>query len=84
MIPSRRDTSGGGDYDGQGTFCERYVVRYRNPHLSGILFDLPTGIAAAKAGIGGDLPRTEFVAGDFFEAVPPNADVYVVKKVIHD
>jgi hypothetical protein len=49
-----------------------------------VLFDLPAGIAAAKAGVGGDLPRTELVAGDFFEAVPPNGDIYVLKKVIHD
>ncbi|UDL89441.1 acetylserotonin O-methyltransferase [Mesorhizobium sp. PAMC28654] len=60
------------------------AILKRNPHLSGVLFDLPAGIASAKAGVGGALPRTELVAGDFFEAVPPNADVYVLKKVIHD
>lgn len=54
-----------------------------NPHLSGVLFDLPSGIASAHQGAGGDLPRTEFVAGDFFESVPVG-DVYVLKKVIHD
>jgi hypothetical protein len=51
--------------------------------LSGVLFDLPSGVAAAHEGVGGDLPRTEIVAGDFFESVP-NGDVYVIKKVIHD
>lgn len=60
------------------------AILARNPHLSGVLFDLPSGIAAAKAGVGGDLPRTELIAGDFFEAVPPNADLYVLKRVIHD
>jgi SAM-dependent methyltransferase len=55
----------------------------RNPHLSGVLFDLPTGVAAAHQGAGGDLPRTEFIAGDFLESVPVG-DVYVIKKVIHD
>lgn len=60
------------------------AILTRNPHLSGVLFDLPAGIASAKAGVGGPLPRAELVAGDFFEAVPPNADVYVLKKVIHD
>jgi hypothetical protein len=30
------------------------------------------------------LPRTEFVTGSFFESVPQGADVYVLKKVIHD
>ncbi|MEP6567448.1 MAG: methyltransferase [Mesorhizobium sp.] len=59
------------------------AILARNPHLSGVLFDLPSGIAAAQQGAGGDLSRTEFVAGDFFESVP-TGDVYVLKKVIHD
>ncbi|UVK57429.1 ubiquinone/menaquinone biosynthesis protein (plasmid) [Mesorhizobium sp. AR02] len=59
------------------------VILARNPHLDGVLFDLPSGVAAARQGAGGDLPRTEFVAGDFFESVP-TGDVYVIKKVIHD
>jgi O-methyltransferase domain len=59
------------------------AILARNPHLSGVLFDLPSGVAAAQQGAGGDLPRTELVAGDFFESVP-NGDVYVIKKVIHD
>ncbi|WP_460449092.1 methyltransferase [Alsobacter sp. SYSU BS001988] len=56
----------------------------RNPHLGGILFDLPSGVAEAQKGVGGPLPRTSFVAGDFFESVPDGADVYILKKVIHD
>jgi hypothetical protein len=56
----------------------------RNPHLSGVLFDLPAGVAAAQARFGGDLPRTELVAGDFFDVVPPGADIYILKRVIHD
>jgi SAM-dependent methyltransferase len=55
----------------------------RNPHLGGVLFDLPSGVAAAQLGAGGRLPRTEFIAGNFFESVPAG-DVYVIKKVIHD
>ena len=54
-----------------------------NPHLTGVLFDLPTGIEAARNGVGGPLPRCELVAGDFFASVPP-ADTYLIKKVIHD
>jgi hypothetical protein len=60
------------------------AILARNPHLSGMLFDRPAGVAAAKAGAGGDLPRTEFAAGNFFESVPIGADVYLLKKVIHD
>jgi hypothetical protein len=59
------------------------AILARNPHLSGVLFDLPSGVATAHQGAGGDLPRTEFVAGDFFESVP-SGDVYVIKKVVHD
>jgi hypothetical protein len=55
-----------------------------NPHLGGLLFDLPAGVAEAQKGVGGPLPRTSFVAGDFFESVPEGADVYILKKVIHD
>lgn len=55
-----------------------------NPDLGGILFDLPAGISEAKKGVGGPLPRTTFVSGDFFQSVPAGADVYVLKKVIHD
>lgn len=60
------------------------VILARNPHLSGILFDRPVSIEAAKTGLGGPLPRTKFIGGDFFEAVPKGADVYVLKRVIHD
>jgi hypothetical protein len=59
------------------------AILARNPHLSGVLLDLPSGVAAARERAGGDLPRTDFVAGDFFERVPAG-DVYVIKKVIHD
>jgi hypothetical protein len=51
--------------------------------LSAILSRHP-GVAAARSGAGGDLPRTELVAGNFFESVPSGADVYVLRKVIHD
>jgi SAM-dependent methyltransferase len=54
-----------------------------NPHLTGVLLDLPAGIEAARRGVGGPLPRCELVAGDFFAEVPA-ADTYVIKKVIHD
>ena len=60
------------------------AILARHPHVSGVLFDLASGIEAAREGAGGNLPRTEFVAGSFFESVPPGASVYVLKKVIHD
>jgi len=57
-----------------------------NPHLRGILFDLPHAAEGGRkqieaAGLAG---RAEFVAGDFFQAAPGGADVYLLKGVIHD
>ena len=76
--PFKRVVDVGG---GHGQLLSQILAR--NPHLNGVLFDLPSGVASARKGAGGALPRTEFVAGDFFEGVPA-ADVYVIKKVIHD
>jgi SAM-dependent methyltransferase len=78
FTPFKRVVDVGG---GHGRLLSQILAR--NPHLNGVLFDLPSGVAAARAGAGGALPRTEFVAGSFFDSVPP-ADVYVLKKVIHD
>lgn len=50
-----------------------------HPGLRGIVFDLPeTNREDAALGT-----RIEFVAGDFFESVPPG-DVYVLGTVLHD
>ncbi len=59
------------------------AILSRNPHLQGVLFDLPSGVAAARQGAAHALAGAEFVAGDFFQSVP-SADAYVIKKVIHD
>jgi SAM-dependent methyltransferase len=56
----------------------------RHPHLTGVLFDLPTGIQTAQARLFNFPPGTQFVAGNFFDSVPFGADVYLLKKVIHD
>ena len=51
----------------------------RHPGLRGIVFDLPeTNRDEARLG-----DRIEFVAGSFFDRVPP-ADVYVFSTVLHD
>ncbi|HEV7600230.1 MAG TPA: methyltransferase [Bradyrhizobium sp.] len=61
------------------------AILARHPHLSGVLFDLPSGLAdGPKPSARGDLPRAEFVAGNFLESVPTGADVYLLKKIIHD
>jgi hypothetical protein len=60
------------------------AILERHPHLLGVLFDLPSGIEAAQLGEGGPLPRATLVAGSFFDSVPAGADVYLLKKVVHD
>jgi SAM-dependent methyltransferase len=67
---------------GHGQMLSAIVTR--NPHLAGVLYDLAGGIEAARAGVGGPLPRCDLVAGDFFAAVPEGCDAYIIKKVIHD
>jgi hypothetical protein len=60
------------------------AILARHAHLSGVLFDLPSGIQMIRSAAGSNFQRTEFVTGSFFESVPRGADVYVIKKVIHD
>ena len=57
-----------------------------NPSLQGILFDLPHVVAAASGTLerAGVTDRCKTVGGSFFDAVPAGADVYVMKRVIHD
>lgn len=57
-----------------------------NSQLKGILFDLPEVIAGAQKMLAqeGVNERVETVSGDFFEAVPENCDVYMMKHIIHD
>ena len=48
------------------------------PHLDATLFDRPAAIEAARPHV----PKV--VAGDFFAAVPPGADAYLLSRVLHD
>jgi O-methyltransferase domain len=51
----------------------------RHPNLRGVVFDLPE-TTRDEAALG---ERCTFVAGDFFERVPPG-DVYVLSTILHD
>lgn len=57
-----------------------------NPHLRGILFDLPFVIEGAGKLLEqeGVSDRVELVSGSFFESVPADADTYMMKHIIHD
>jgi hypothetical protein len=62
------------------------AVLKAHPDMKGILFDLAAGLAGAAdrlnaAGLEG---RVTLVEGSFFESVPPSADLYLLKSIIHD
>lgn len=54
--------------------------------LHGILYDLPTSaeLAMSTLSSAGVADRCQIVLGDFFEAVPPGGDAYLLKSIIHD
>ena len=56
------------------------------PSLSGAVLDLPEAQAGALATFAeaGISDRAEFVAGDFFEAIPAGFDVHLLTAVLHD
>lgn len=57
-----------------------------HPDAHGILFELPHAMAGARECLEnmGLADRCQFLAGDFFEAVPSGGDVYILKNVLHD
>jgi SAM-dependent methyltransferase len=79
--PLRRVVDVGG---GSGQFLAALLPR--NPHLRGVLFDQPSGLAGAKEVLAsaGVLDRCELVSGDFFDTLPEGADAYVLINILHD
>ena len=70
---------GGGD----GTLLAS-VLR-ANPAPTGVVFDLPAVVEAARATFDRSaIARAEFVGGNFFTAVPGGADLYLMKSILHD
>jgi orsellinic acid C2-O-methyltransferase len=69
---------------GYGELLAQVLVAY--PTARGVLFDMAHAISKARETFAGRglAERCEFVSGDFFESVPPGADVYMLKSVIHD
>jgi len=67
-----------------GMLISGILRRYPGPR--GVVFDLPGIVEGAQRTIvaGGLTGRAESIAGNFFECVPPGADAYVLKQVIHD
>ncbi|HVZ36948.1 MAG TPA: methyltransferase, partial [Polyangiaceae bacterium] len=69
---------------GRGTLLSEIVMRH--PHLRGVLHDSPGVIASAGQLLAdrGLEQRVELSPGDFFEAVPPGCDAYLMKNILHD
>jgi hypothetical protein len=57
-----------------------------NPHIMGMLFDLPSVVVKGLGHlqIAAIADRCWAVGGNFFESVPAGADVYLLKNVLHD
>lgn len=51
---------------------------------NGVLYDLPGVVSGAREALSGVSDRCEIVAGSFFDGVPGEGDLYVLKLIIHD
>ena len=69
---------------GRGTLLR--AVLDRHPDARGLVVDLPSAVAGARAQIEawGLAGRLDVAAVDAFDAVPSGADAYVLKSVLHD
>jgi ubiquinone/menaquinone biosynthesis C-methylase UbiE len=69
---------------GKGTFLA--AILKARPGLHGILLDMKRSVDVAREYLTeqGVADRAEVVAGDFFAAVPPGADVYLLAHIIHN
>jgi hypothetical protein len=56
------------------------------PHLRGVLFERAHVLERARQRLAeaGCADRCEFVAGDFTEFVPEDADIYILSRILHD
>ena len=71
---------------GGGNGSQITAVLQRHPQMKGILFDLPHVIerAGPRLAAAGLADRCQLVSGSFFEKVPPGADTYFLRHIIHD
>jgi hypothetical protein len=69
---------------GHGRLLSMILKAY--PKMRGVLFDLPHAVEGGQRTIAeaGLIDRCEIVSGDFFRAVPPGGDAYILSRVIHD
>lgn len=71
---------------GGGNGSMAALVLEAHPHLRAVVYDQPHVLEAAEAYLtrAGLRERCELVAGSFFEAVPPEGDVYLLSNIVHD
>lgn len=69
---------------GRGHLVSVLLGRY--PELRATVFDRPEVVphAAAVLAEAGVADRAQLVGGDFFQAVPPGADAYLMSMILHD
>jgi ubiquinone/menaquinone biosynthesis C-methylase UbiE len=69
---------------GNGTLAA--AILQANPHLRGIIFDLPDVIERTNQRLQAlDIAnQCETIGGDFFKSVPPGVDAYIMKWILHD
>ncbi len=62
------------------------TVLQKHNHLRGILYDLPGVAVRARERISAlELAdRCEVIGGSFFESIPPGADAYLMRHILHD
>ena len=71
---------------GGGTGNLLGTILAANPHLRGVLLELPQVVPDAERSLAaaGVADRCEVVAGDFLAAVPDGGDVYIVSHCVHN
>ncbi len=71
---------------GGGSGTAIAAVLSANPHLHGMVFDLPSVVEEAHQTLhgAGVAERCEVVGGDFFSDPLPPADAYVLAQILHD
>lgn len=71
---------------GGGNATNLIGVLQRYPRMKGVLFDLPHVVERAGENLqhAGLSDRCERVGGDFFAEIPVQADLYLMRHIIHD
>jgi hypothetical protein len=67
---------------GEGKLAAELLLR--EDHLRAVVADRPEVVSSPDPAVSRLGDRISMVAADFFEAVPPGGDVYVLSRILHD